>query len=188
VKEFNNMAESVAKIDIEHYEILRNNVNQFILFCASKYDADQINLLDIAPQVHEGANLHFKKARISTLDIDSSSGATYIADLCKNNSNLIKNGMFDYVVCTEVLEHTLNPFRAVTEICRMLKSGGKVFISVPFNFRIHGPLPDCWRISEYGLKSLFSQEYGFKVISIQSIETKDRYLMPIHYTLIAEKL
>lgn len=51
--------------------------------------------------------------------------------------------MFDYILCTEVLEHTLNPFRAVYEMFRILKPKGLLFISVPFNFGIHRPLPDC---------------------------------------------
>ncbi|MCK5818286.1 MAG: methyltransferase domain-containing protein [Psychromonas sp.] len=50
---------------------------------------------------------------------------------------------------TEVLEHTLNPFRAINEIYRILKPNGILIMTTPFNFRIHNPLPDCWRISEH---------------------------------------
>lgn len=38
---------------------------------------------------------------------------------------------FDVVVCTEVIEHTPNPRKAVTELCRVLKPGGILIITVP---------------------------------------------------------
>lgn len=39
--------------------------------------------------------------------------------------------VFDCVVCTEVLEHTLSPFKTLDEVHRVLKPGGFVIISVP---------------------------------------------------------
>ena len=59
--------------------------------------------------------------RVSTLDINTKSNSTFIADLCSDNSDIIKNSFFDIIICTEVLEHTLNPFNAVKEIYRILK-------------------------------------------------------------------
>lgn len=173
----------ISQMDIEHLALLRANVSRFIQTCAERYDAAG-ELLDIAPQIHEGAAPYFKKARISTLDIDPQSGATYVADLCACNDALIPNDTFDFVVCTEVLEHTLDPFSAVRELRRILKPGGLLFVTVPFNFRIHGPLPDCWRFTEHGLRQLFRQFY---IEALDSLETPGRDLMPIHYTLVARK-
>jgi 2-polyprenyl-3-methyl-5-hydroxy-6-metoxy-1,4-benzoquinol methylase len=83
-----------------------------------------------------------------------------------------------------VLEHVANPFAAVAEINRMLKPGGYVYITTPFNFRIHGPLPDNWRFTIHGLKQLFSH---MEILSIEEETTGERDLMPIHYRLIARK-
>jgi len=55
---------------------------------------------------------------------------------------------------------------------------------VPFNFRIHGPLPDCWRFTEHGLRELLKK---FSTVKIDQIDTPNRDLMPIHYTVIAIK-
>lgn len=42
------------------------------------------------------------------------------------------DGTFDAIVCTEVLEHLLfDPLFAVSEMCRVLKPGGGVLITVP---------------------------------------------------------
>ncbi len=141
-------------------------------------------MLDIAPQIHLGAREHFTKAKIKTFDIDPYSGADYIADLCETNRELITDDYFDLIVCTEVLEHVLNPFKAVKEIYRILKKGGLTFVTTPFNFRIHGPLPDCWRFTEHGLRELFKD---FVIIELNAIPTEGRNLMPLHYSLIAKK-
>ena len=71
-------------------------------------------------------------------------------------NEFLPDDSFDCIVCTEVLEHTLQPFAAVAELRRLLRAGGRLFLSVPFNFRIHGPLPDCWRFTEHGLRAMFA--------------------------------
>jgi len=174
----------VSQIDAEHLRIIRQNVVGFMKRAASTYATKPGRLLDIAPQVHEGARAFFPSAIVvETFDIDPNSGCTYIGDICEHN-DLLPDISFDYVVCTEVLEHTLRPWDAVNEIWRILKPGGIFFLSTPFNFRIHGPLPDCWRFTEHGLRALLS---GFKIVELKEMPTPDRDLMPIHYTVVAEK-
>lgn len=174
----------VSPMDDAFYTALRDNVRDFMSRCAQRHDREGALLLDVAPQEHEGAAPYFEKSHIETLDIDPDSGARYIADICSSNESNIPAERFDFVVCTEVLEHTLQPFEAVREIRRVLRPGGLVFVSTPFNFRIHGPLPDCWRFTEHGLRALFA---NFKLLELRELGTADRWLMPIHYTLVAEK-
>lgn len=38
---------------------------------------------------------------------------------------------FDAVLCTEVIEHTTDPRRAVAELCRVLRPGGALALTVP---------------------------------------------------------
>jgi SAM-dependent methyltransferase len=174
----------ISKTDETYFRLIRKNVSAFIKECAKKYDKKGL-LLDIAPQIHEGAKPYFKKAQILTLDINPSNSLTYVADICNNNASIISNDYFDFVVCTEVLEHVLNPFSAVAEIYRILKPGGLCFISTPFNFRIHGPLPDCWRFTEHGLRELLKK---YKILKLNFIESPGRWLMPVHYTVVAKKI
>lgn len=174
----------VSTLDEDYLKQIRQNVSDFVAGCGKKYDKSGSLVLDIAPQDHEGAKPYFTKAKVETLDIDIKSGATFIADICQNNKELIPDNRFDFVVCTEVLEHTLQPFDAVNEIERILKPGGLVFASSPFNFRIHGPLPDCWRFTEHGWRALFKD---FEIVELKSLDKPDRFLAPIHYTLVARK-
>jgi SAM-dependent methyltransferase len=173
----------VSKMDQEHLGLIRSGVSSFMADCARQFDAPG-HLLDIAPQDHEGAAAYFRRARVDTLDIDPQSGATYIADLCGSNDDLLPPGCFDWIACTEVLEHVLDPFAAVREMRRMLKPGGYLFITTPFNFRIHGPLPDCWRFTEHGLRVLLKD---LTIVSLEQTDCVGRMLMPIHYRVIARK-
>lgn len=174
----------VSQMDIEHLAVIRQSVRDFIADCAAQYDHSGKVLLDIAPQIYQGAKEFFKNVTIRSLDIDPKAAADYTADICVNNSNVIPSGHFDFILCTEVLEHTLQPFHAVAEMTRMLKKDGLIFLTVPYNFRIHGPLPDCWRFTEHGLRALFSQ---LEIVQLTDIPTPGRDLMPIHYRLIAAK-
>ncbi|HOG36010.1 MAG TPA: methyltransferase domain-containing protein [Paludibacteraceae bacterium] len=178
------MENKVSEYDEVVYQKIRTNVTAFIKQQAANFDSELIKLLDIAPQVHAGARQFFTKAHIFTADIDEKSGADYIIDICQNNEKVVPEATFDIIVCTEVLKHTLNPFQAVREIYRLLKPEGLLLMSTPFDFRIHGPLPDCWRFTEHGIRSLLND---FKTIKIEALENENRFLMPYHYTTVAKK-
>ena len=174
----------VSQLDVDIYLQIRNNVSSFIKSLSINYDRSDNIVLDVAPQTHKGADEYFSAASIETLDIDTKSKATYICDICMNNTKIIPSNRFDLVICTEVLEHTSNPFKAVDELYRIIKPGGTLAVSTPFNFRIHGPLPDNWRFTIHGLAELFKQ---FKNVEITELEDSNRFLMPIQYTTIGTK-
>jgi len=177
------MNKEISEEDIKNLRIIREGVTSIIRETAETYDHDNLRVLDIAPEIWNGAQEFFKKANVETLDIDQNSGATFIADITKKNYQIIKDQTYDLVVFTEVLEHTLNPFDSIEEIYRILKIGGVLVMTTPFNFRIHNPLPDCWRISEHGLRHLLR---NFKSVSITQNGT-DRFLFPVQYKTIAIK-
>ena len=49
----------------------------------------------------------------------------------------IESDSFDYVLCTEVLEHVPEPLKAMKELTRICKKGGKIIITAPFTSGIH---------------------------------------------------
>lgn len=172
-------------MDALHLELLRDHVSE--LFRTAAGAAGKIDgcaILDIAPQDHGGIAPYLTgSAELTTFDINPNSRADIIGDICSSNSE-IPDASVDIVICTEVLEHVANPFLAVKEIFRILSPDGTAYFSAPFNFRIHGPLPDNWRFSEHGWRQLLE---SFKSVTIDSLETEDRFLMPIHYNVIALK-
>jgi SAM-dependent methyltransferase len=165
----------------EKLATIRETVRSVIRNAGHDWDIDSAVVLDVAPQDYLGAKEFFKNATVKTLDIDKNSGCDYIMDIC---ATTLTNHTFDVVICTEVLEHTLDPFSAVKEIHRILKPGGVAYVTTPFNFRIHGPAPDCWRFTETGLKHMFRI---FKRVHISEVIGGPQYGMPIQYITIATK-
>lgn len=176
--------EKVSQLDEEHLDLIRANVRDAIQRAAAELDGPSALVLDVAPQDYLGAREFFRHATIRTLDIDPAARADYTGDVCERN-DAIADGTFDVVICTEVLEHALEPFRATAEIHRILKPGGCVVATTPFNFRIHGPLPDCWRFTVHGLRELFK---AFDPVDIREYASADRrFLMPLQYETRAYK-
>jgi SAM-dependent methyltransferase len=60
----------------------------------------------------------------------------------------------DAVICEEVLEHVPNPAAVVSEMLRVLKPGGLVYVVVPFVFSFHSSPSDYYRWSKTGLRKL----------------------------------
>ena len=173
-----------AQMDVDHLAVIRRSVEEFQRAAIERWVHPGGIVLDVAPQVHAGvATMVPEGTSVETLDLDPEAGATYTADLCERNEH-VPAERFDCIFCTEVLEHTLQPFDAARELWRLLRPGGRLLLSSPFNFRIHGPLPDCWRFTEHGLRALLRE---FDEVEIQGVETPGRPLMPIHYTVSAAR-
>jgi len=56
----------------------------------------------------------------------------------------------DTVVCLETLEHVADLEAALAEIARVLKPGGRAFLSMPFLYPIHDAPFDHTRLTEHG--------------------------------------
>lgn len=55
-----------------------------------------------------------------------------VSKLNIENENIpFDDGYFDFVVCDSIIEHTLRPKHLISEIARVLKSGGRFVIVVP---------------------------------------------------------
>lgn len=58
---------------------------------------------------------------------------------------------FDAVVCWSILEHVPYPQKAISELTRVLKPGGQIWVQLPFLFPYHDRT-DYWRASPDGLR------------------------------------
>jgi SAM-dependent methyltransferase len=173
----------VSEFDLSAYIEIRSAVREFQIESIKALGSAPSRVLDIAPQVHENiSRLVGLGIEVETIDIDPQYSSTYVGDICERTQ--IPSNHFDAVFCTEVLEHVSNPFQAIFEISRILKPGGHLFASSPFGFRIHGPLPDNWRISEHGWRELLKT---FENIEIKPLVDPNRFLMPLHYCVRATK-
>jgi SAM-dependent methyltransferase len=76
------------------------------------------------------------------------------------------SGKVDTVLCTEVLEHLPDPRRCLAEMQRVLKPGGLLLATVPFQHPLHELPWDFYRFTPSALRAL-AQEAGFEVLSIE---------------------
>ena len=74
---------------------------------------------------------------------------------------------FDTILCTEVLEHVMNPEKVAAEFARILKAGGTAIITVPFAFPIHDEY-DFFRYTDKGI-AVIMQRYGLEVEEVQPL-------------------
>lgn len=73
---------------------------------------------------------------------------------------------FEWVLCSEVLEHVNEPLRVMAEIFRVLRPGGKAVITAPFLFRLHADPLDVGRYTHWFWRQQL-EEIGFGQITIE---------------------
>jgi SAM-dependent methyltransferase len=77
----------------------------------------------------------------------------------------IKDEIFDAVLCTQVLEHLEWPRESMKEIHRVLKAGGKLYMTVPMAQNEHQIPYDFFRYTSFGIESI-CKHAGFHDIKI----------------------
>jgi SAM-dependent methyltransferase len=73
---------------------------------------------------------------------------------------------FDAVFSTEVLEHLFNLDEILSELRRVLRPGGKLFVTTPFLWPEHEQPYDYARYTTFGLKSLL-EKHGFADVTVK---------------------
>lgn len=77
----------------------------------------------------------------------------------------LPNESVDIILCTQVLEHLKYPTQALQEMHRLLKPGGKLYLSVPFASEEHMMPYDYFRYTRFSLAFLM-REQGFNPLMI----------------------
>ncbi len=80
----------------------------------------------------------------------------------------VNDGEFDCCISLNTLEHVYDPQFLVAELFRAVKPGGKVFITVPWIFRIHGHPDDYARHTPSWWQATL-EKVGFSEASVQPL-------------------
>ena len=97
------------------------------------------------------------------VDVDSPA-----ADLTGTAEALpVRDSSFDVVLCTQVLEHALDPPQVVRELARVVVPGGRVLAST-HGVQVYHPSPeDLWRWTHTGLERLFTENGDWKAVTVR---------------------
>jgi SAM-dependent methyltransferase len=122
---------------------------------------------------------------VAFLGIEDTKDNFHCFDL--NETNKLPNS-WDFVLCSQVLEHVWNHKNFFVNLREMTKTGGHLWLSVPMSNFVHGS-PDYYSAGfapEYLLRNL--EENNFEIIYSDSIGSK-RYYLATHLlsTWLTEK-
>lgn len=122
-------------------------------------EVDQSLILDIGSGNSSNKSLLKKTNIIYRLDYpDTNKLYSARPDIYGDACHLpIANESIDVVFLFEVLEHVACDEQAMQEIHRVLKPGGRIYISVPFIYPIHDKPNDYRRFTIYGLRFLLEK-------------------------------
>ncbi len=136
----------------------------------------------------------FCESEVRTVNIDMSPHDTVdvVTDISKKLP--FKDGVFDIVFMSNVMEHIPNPDLLMKESCRVLKTGGYLINIVPFFINLHSEPHDFFRYTHYMLEKLLV-EVGFDVVEIEPIgdmidvldQMTGHFDAMVHYHLKGEK-
>jgi len=97
------------------------------------------------------------------VNIDPDASPDYLMDFRIFNSKIDRQ--FDFVIVIETLEHLWEPNELWPVLADKTKSGGKVFISVPFMYSYHEQPIDVARYTHYYIKRKL-EESGFSDVTV----------------------
>jgi SAM-dependent methyltransferase len=114
---------------------------------------------------------YFAGSRYVGLDVhDSGRGANgKRADVYFDGLRIpFSEGEFDAVICTEVLEHCVDPAALTGEIRRVLRAGGRLLLTAPFIWGEHETPFDFRRYSTFGIRQ-FLEGQRFRILELGTL-------------------
>lgn len=102
---------------------------------------------------------------ITCVDWDNSLHDIKYLDLsCDLNTILpLQSNSFDTVICSDVIEHLVQPLILFSEINRVLKPGGYLLLNYPFLYGIHEAPHDHQRYTEFFIRKI-ANDFSMDVI------------------------
>jgi len=78
----------------------------------------------------------------------------------------LRDDCADAVLTTQTLEHVAEPWTYLKEIARVLKPGGRLYLTAPQGFREHQQPFDYFRFTRFGLRKLL-MDAGLDVVEVE---------------------
>ena len=128
--------------------------------CPYKHDSQHLEYLSQDVGQYDGkgnqSGLHTGSWDFSKIDI--------VCDIL----DIPENRTYDNILCTEVLEHVADPVLAIGKFSNLLKKGGNVILTAPFNSLTHfAPYHFATGFNQYWYRTHLERA-GFEIISMET--------------------
>jgi SAM-dependent methyltransferase len=125
-----------------------------------------MSVLEIGSREVTGATFRkeFSKAEYVGFDYYPGDNVDIVGDAHKLSSYFENGKQFDIVFSSAVFEHFAMPWIVATEIAKILKVGGFVFVETHFSFQSHERPWHFFQFSDMALRVLFSEALGFECV------------------------
>jgi SAM-dependent methyltransferase len=152
-----------------------------------------VAFLDKYPRTGQCLNLGSGARRLApgvlNVDIESYDGVDIVADI----TNLsFQDASVARIISDQVLEHVHDPEQVVSEIYRVLESGGYAYVSTPFMYPFHASPSDYRRWTHEGLRYLLHDfeilELGVRCGPFSTLTTQLCYLLGSLFSFGNERL
>lgn len=142
----------------ERLQVERWHVHEFIRKQAIPLMKSGMSVLD-AGSGHEHEQYLRKEllatgATLHTCDFNPGPGVDFTADVSQLP---FENSSYDIVLSTQVLEHVQDPAKVVSEMARVLKPGGRLFLTTPQSSPLHNLPWNYFNSTNLGLRLLFEK-------------------------------
>jgi SAM-dependent methyltransferase len=124
--------------------------------------------------------------RYDVVDIDGTVPGLTIRDDIQDLRSLASNS-YHVVICTQVLQYVDDPGRAIAELHRILRRGGRLFVSVPLIEKDHLRMGDRWRFTKASMQRLLSPFRTIEVSGCGNLLSSVCYLVGLGQEDIEEK-
>ena len=96
-------------------------------------------------------------------DVNTNENADFVGEIDKElNVDIINNGKYDFILCTEVLEHVANWDVAFHNFYKLLNDDGIILLTAPHFYQLHEEPFDFWRPTIHAF-SYFAERNNFKL-------------------------
>ena len=115
----------------------------------------------------------------TTVDIDPARKPDVVGDA---HALPFNDASFKLVLCTEVLEHLVNPPQAIAEMYRVLTLGGTLILTTRFVYPLHDAPHDYFRFTRFGLEKLLESWSEVSIIpELSTMATLGALLQRVAY-------
>ena len=134
--------------------------HRLLLFSLQNFTFIDKKILHFAPEPFLISHFNSKQTNYFTADLKRDD-----VDLNLDISNMIsiKNGEYDLVIASDVLEHVFDDQKAIEEIYRILKVGGRAVLTVPQKDNLETTIEDLSDLSEKERKNKFGVSDHYRI-------------------------